>query len=177
MAKGKGQKVNRKQLADVFGISLPTVDAWLKAGCPFDQRGGSGKEYVFDTADVARWREQRAADEAGGEEVQDEAALRRRKLRADTLSAELALLKERQLVAPLDQVERTLSRVFAEIQSNLRGSLITRLATQLIGETDERTFKRVALAEVDVILESLANMDVLVDTDADDEGEGAADDV
>lgn len=179
MAKGKGQKVNRKQLADVFGISLPTVDAWLKAGCPYDQRGGHGKEYVFDTADVMRWREQRAADEAGGSEVADEAALNLRRLRANTLSAELALLKERKLVAPLDQVERTLARVFAEIQSNLRGSLITRLATQLIGETDERTFKRVALAEIDVILESLASMDVMVDSDdeGEDEDEDSAADV
>lgn len=177
MAKGKGQKVNRKQLADVFGISLPTVDAWLKAGCPYDQRGGSGKEYVFDTADVMRWREQRAAEEAGGSEVADEAALRLRRLRADTLASELDLLQRKQLLAPLGQVERVLSRVLSEIQSNLRGSLITRLASQLIGETDERAFKRIALAEIDVILESLANMDVSVEDTDDAEVEDVGADV
>lgn len=175
MAKGRGQKVNRGQLADVFGMSLPTVDAWLRAGCPFDQRGASGKEWIFDTADVARWREQRAADEAAGTDVQDEAALKKRKLRAETMTAELVLLKERGLVAPLDQVERVLTRVLAEVQSNMRGSLIVRLAAQLLGETDERTFKRIALAEIDVILESLAAMDVTAEDDAAGDDEPADD--
>lgn len=164
MAKGGGQKVNRAELAAVFGVSLPTIDAWVRAGCPCDAKSnGRGSAWVFDTADVARWREQRAADEASGTEVQDEAALKRRKLQADVRLAELELLKATGLVAPLDQVERVLSRAVAEIQSNLRGPMIARLVTQLIGETDERTFKRVALAEVDTVLESLADLDVTVD--------------
>ncbi|HEV2679431.1 MAG TPA: terminase small subunit [Rhodanobacter sp.] len=170
MAKGKGQKVNRKQLADVFGVSLPTIDAWLRAGCPFDQRGGSGKEWIFDTADVVRWREQRASDEAGGADVQDETALKKRKLSAEVRVAELDLMQKMGMVAPLDQVERVLTRTLAEVQSNLRGSLVTRLAAQLVGETDERKFKKIALAEIDVILESLASIDVT------DEEAGAVDD-
>jgi len=51
MAKGQELKVNGKQLADVFGVSLPTVDAWVRQGCPSDQQGGRGREWVFDTAD------------------------------------------------------------------------------------------------------------------------------
>jgi phage terminase Nu1 subunit (DNA packaging protein) len=175
MAKGKGQKVNRKQLADVFGVSLPTIDAWLRAGCPFEQKGAAGKEWIFDTADVSRWREQRAADEAGGTDVQDDAALKRRKLRAETMSAELDLLQKKGLVAPVDQVERVLSRALAEVQSNLRGSLVTRLVAQLLGETDDRAFKRIALAEIDAVLESLADIDV-TDEEASAEEEPAVDD-
>ena len=163
MAKGRGQKVNRRELAAVFGVSLPTVDSWVQQGCPFDQRGASGREWVFDTADVAQWREERAAADAGGEDVADEARLKIRKLRAETVTAELELLQRKAQVAPLEQVERVLSRVVVEVQSNLRGRLVTRLVTQLIGETDERRFKRIALAEIDEVLESLASVDITAD--------------
>ena len=177
MAKGNGKKVNRAELAETFGISLPTVDAWVRAGCPFDQRGGTGKSWSFDTADVNRWREVRAAQEASGEDVQDEAALRRRKLKAETMTAELELAQKQALVAPLDQMERALTRTFAEVQSQMRGPLITRLATQLIGETDQRRFKTVALAEVDSVLEILANLDVTAEEiEADDALADVADD-
>jgi phage terminase Nu1 subunit (DNA packaging protein) len=177
MAQGSIRKVNRAELAEVFGVSLPTVDAWIRAGCPFDQRGTSGKPWIFDTADVLRWREERAAQEASGGDVQDEEALRLRKLKAETLVAELELAQKKALVAPLDQMERALTRAFAEVQCQLRGPLITRLVTQLIGETDQRKFKAVALAEVDSVLEILANLDVTADEDEvdDEEADVAAD--
>lgn len=172
MARG-GQKVNRKQLADVFGISLPTVTAWISAGCPFDQRGGTGREWVFDTADVMRWREQRAAEEAGGQDVQDEAALKRRRMIADARTAELDLAVRMGEVADIGVMERVWTRIIAELQSNLRGPLVTRLESQLLGETDGRTFKRIALAEIDTALESLADMDLSEDDDAEGEDDGA----
>ena len=172
-----GRKVNRAELAEVFGISLPTVDTWVRIGCPFDQRATAGKGWIFDTADIARWREGRAAEEASGEELQDESALRRRKLKAETMTAELELAQKQALVAPLDQVERALTRVFAEVQSNLRGRLVVRLVTQLIGETDERKFKAVALAEIDTVLESLADLDVMAEeAEADSDAVEVADD-
>lgn len=167
MAKGQGQKVNRKQLADVFGMSLPTVDAWVRAGCPFDQKGASGREWVFDTADVMRWREDMARADAGGQDVQDDAALKRRKMTAEAKTAELDLLERMGQVADIAAVERVWSRVLAELQSNLRGSFVTRCESQLLGETDGRAFKRTLLAEVDSALEVLANMDVS-DPDEDD---------
>jgi phage terminase Nu1 subunit (DNA packaging protein) len=175
MARGKGQKVNRRDLASIFGASLPTVDTWVAEGCPYDQEGGRGREWIFDTADVSRWLQERATRDAGGTDVQDEAQLKKRKLRADVKLAELELLKACGQVAPVDQVERVLSRVLAEIQSTMRGPLVTRLVTQCIGETDERAFKRVALAEIDTVLEALADLDVTVD-DVPTDDEDAADD-
>ncbi|WP_323162852.1 terminase small subunit [Stenotrophomonas maltophilia] len=174
MAKGQGQRVNRSQLAAVFGISLPTVDAWVKAGAPYVTKGGSGKEWAFDTADVARWREERAANEASGGGVQDEAALKLRKLAADTRIVELEALQKMGELAPIADMERAITRVMAEMQGKLRGAFVTRAVSQLLGETDERTFKRVLLAEVDSALEVLAGMDV-TSGDDDDESEDAAD--
>lgn len=160
MARGQGQKVNRSQLADVFGISLPTVDAWVRAGCPFDQRGGAGKEWAFDTADVARWREKRAAEEAAGGDLDDEAALKKRKLLAEVRVSELEALRAMGEVAPVADMQRAITRVMAELQGKMRGAFVSRLVTQLLGETDERAFKRIALAEVDSALEILSGIDV-----------------
>lgn len=161
-------KVNRTDLASVFGIAPTTVDAWVKAGCPYLERPtGRGKGWTFDTAAVARWREQRAADEAAGRDVPDETAMRLRKLAADAKSAELALAKEMGLVASIDAMERTWSKVLAELQSTFRGSFITRCETQLVGETNARTFKRILLDEVDSALNALADMDLSEDGDVD----------
>jgi len=175
MSRGQGQKVNRKQLADVFGISLPTVDAWVRSGCPYDQKGERGREWIFDTADVMRWRERQARDDAGGEDTQDEARLKRRKLVAETKSAEIDLLVKQGALAPIEQMERAWSRMAVEVQNNMRGPLIVRVVRQLLGETDERTFKRVLLSEVDSILDALANVDPTVDDMGDDEDGADAD--
>lgn len=176
MAKGKGQKVNRRDLASIFGVSLPTVDSWVAQGMPFDQEGGRGREWVFDTADVARWRMDRAADEAGGKDSVDDAALTRRRKMAEVKMAELELLKQMGQVAPLDQIERAWSRMFAEINCNLRGAFVARVVTQIVGETDEKRVKAVLLAEIDSTLESLADMDISEDQGEADDSPGAGDD-
>jgi len=175
MGKGRGQKVSRRDLAAIFGVSLPTVDAWVRVSCPYDQKGGRGKEWTFDTADVARWREERAAADAGGQDL-DLEKLKIRRIKADTLLAELELAKAQSVVAPLEQVERVLSRAVVEVQTNLRGRLVTRLVTQLLGETDERRFKRVALAEIDDVLVSLADIDITADEPDDESDDDTATD-
>lgn len=57
----RGKIVNKVDLASIFGVSLPTIDQWLRSGCPFDQRGGLGREWQFAAGDVLRWRCERAA--------------------------------------------------------------------------------------------------------------------
>lgn len=48
--------VNRAELAKIFDISLPTVDAWVRKGCPVEERGGRGREWKFHTSEVFNWR-------------------------------------------------------------------------------------------------------------------------
>lgn len=161
-------KVNRSDLALVFGVAPTTIDAWIKAGCPYLERPtGRGKGWLLDTAAVANWREQRAAEAAAGKEVQDEAALRLRKLAAEAKSAELKLAQETGQVASIEVMERVWSRMLAELQSNLRGSFVGRCEKQLLGETDRRSFKRILLSEVDSALLCLADMDLSEPDDRD----------
>ena len=171
----QGQRVNRQQLAAFYGVSLPTVDSWLRAGMPYAEKGARGVEWAFDTAQVAAWREERAAEEASGTTVQDEAALKRRRALAGVLLDELELAKARGLVAPVDQMQRVVGRLFAEVRTNLR-NIPSRVAPQLVGEDDERTVKRVLLEAIDDVLQELADFDLSrVEDDAasDEEDEDA----
>lgn len=47
---------NKADLANWFGVSLTTVDQWLRRGCPFLDRGERGKQWRFDFLAVAKWR-------------------------------------------------------------------------------------------------------------------------
>lgn len=164
--KGRGQKVNKAGLAGVFGISLVTVEQWLRDGCPFEEKGaGKGKPWVFDTATVAAWREERATEDASGTDVQDESKLKMRKLLAGTLSEELAFAKERGLVAPIDEFERKWADRFARIRQNILAAP-QRAAMVLVGEKSEARIKQVIRDElVEALTQSLKD-------DAGDEEQG-----
>jgi terminase small subunit / prophage DNA-packing protein len=168
LAKAKGQIVSRAGISEMWGVALTTVDAWVRAGCPVVQRGSRGVEWAFNTADVAKWRENRAAEQAVGKGPLDEEELKKRKLAAETALAELELAKAKALVAPLDQVERMVSRAFAEVRTGVR-NVPGRVVSLLIGETDERRFKQVLREELDQALEALANADL---AGSDEEGDG-----
>ncbi|WP_417842015.1 hypothetical protein [Terasakiella sp.] len=176
--KGKGQIANRTEIANFFGVSMPTVDYWVQGGCPVVQRGGKGKSWQFNTAEISAWREEqiRAQGAQSGDE-QDERQLKRRQQLAATKRTELALAKECGLVAPIEQFQRGLANLFAEVKAGMR-NIPSRVAPTLIGENDERRIRAVVLAEVDLVLEALANADLLdeeeldlMEPDEDDEGE------
>lgn len=162
MAKRAGKQVNRSDLADTFGVSLPTVDDWVRNGCPWVQRGGRGVEWVFDTAAVARWLRDKAAEAAVGDTSDDAEAWKRRKLAAEAQREELKLAADKKLVAPIEQMERHLARVFAEVRAKLR-NIPGRTVNTLIGMTDERKFKQILLADIDEALISLAELDLTCD--------------
>lgn len=169
-AKGKGQLVNRSGVADMFGVALTTVDTWVRAGCPVVQRGSRGIEWQFNTADVVRWREDERAKQAAGAAPQDEDELRKRRLVAETLTAELTLAKARSEVAPIDQVERMMARAFAAVRASMR-NIPGRVVTSIVGETNERRIKQVLKDEIDQALESLANADLAEPADDEEETE------
>ena len=59
-----GRTVNRGELATLCGVSLPTVDAWLRDGCPIIKHGSRGIESEFNSAAVIEWRIARAVEAA-----------------------------------------------------------------------------------------------------------------
>lgn len=101
-------QVNRRKLASIFGVTLPTIDAWVEKGMPFETEGGLGREWVFETKDCIAWwaeeqhRRRASAIAPPGQESYEEAE--RRKMVAAADKAELELARAAELVVPIDEV-------------------------------------------------------------------------
>ena len=54
----KGEVVNRVELAKILGVSLPTIDAYVRRGCPYVSKADreKGIPWEFNTAAVIDWR-------------------------------------------------------------------------------------------------------------------------
>jgi phage terminase Nu1 subunit (DNA packaging protein) len=167
-ATNKGQVVSKSELAHFFGVSQPTIDGWMRNGCPVIERGGAGKSGKYNTADVANWLRERAREEVTGTTAADEHQLRRRKLQAETEKAELELAKAKGEVAPVQEFERATAGLMAIIRQNVL-NVPARAVLQLLGETDESKFKSKLRAELVLALETAANSDVNIDDEEDEE--------
>ncbi len=55
-------EVNKKQLADIFGASIRTIQNWQKQGMPVLRGGGKGNEVLYDSAAVIKWYAERDAE-------------------------------------------------------------------------------------------------------------------
>lgn len=161
--------VNRAKLAEIFDVALTTIDAWVKKGCPVVQRGARGVEWSFNTADVARWREDERARQAAGTVPDDREKLDLRRAQADTLRAELELAKAREEVAPVSEFEKATARLMATIRTNML-NIPQRAVLRLLGEANETVFKKVLREEITLALETSAEADLILD-DAEGESE------
>lgn len=159
-------KANRAQLADIWGVSLPTVDAWVRAGCPIDRKGSKGVQAEFDTAKVAKWHRDRAVADATGDQQQDADEIDRRTKRAKMRQAELDLAVAMKAVAPIREFERVQASRYTLIRANLL-NVPGRAVLQLLGETDEATFKQKLRAEIVLALETAAKAALEVPEDED----------
>jgi phage terminase Nu1 subunit (DNA packaging protein) len=169
----KGTLVNRAGLADIFGVALTTIDTWVRAGCPVVQRGAKGISWTFNTAAVARWREDERAKQAAGDAPDDEDKLLIRKLQAETLTAELKLATARGELAPLQEFERAHAKRMSTVRVNVL-NVVSRAALQLLGERDEATFKRKLREELTLALSQAAEADLGLDAEEDSEEDGDA---
>ncbi len=54
-------EVNKKQLSDIFGVSVRTVQNWQDQGMPVSRGGGKGNEVLYESADAIKWYSDRDA--------------------------------------------------------------------------------------------------------------------
>lgn len=161
-AKNVGQDVNKTELCAVMGVAPPTVDGWVRNGCPIKQKGARGVAATFNTADVMKWLQLRAREEASGETVADERELKRRKLSAETEKAELELAVAKGEVAPIRDFERAQAVAMTAIRTNMR-NVPRRAVLQLLGCTDETEFTTKLMAEIDLALVTAAETELDLD--------------
>ncbi len=67
-------EVNKKQLADIFGASIRTIQNWQEQGMPVLRGGGKGNEVLYDSAAVIRWYAERDAEIENEKTVYDVAS-------------------------------------------------------------------------------------------------------
>lgn len=155
----KGQIVNRTGLSDVFGVALTTIDSWVRLGCPVVVRGrGKGQEWQFNTAQIAKWLQDKAADDAAGEIPDDINLLKLRKAKAETELAELELAEKKGQVALIAEFEKVWAMAMGQLRQNIL-NVPQRAVLQLIGETDERVFKEKLKTELVLALEKTVESD------------------
>lgn len=166
-----GVKLNRSGLAEHMGVSLPTIDRWVKEGMPVIQRGARGVEWAFDLPDVIRWWADRKVEAATGG-VDDLGEIEKRTAKAKMEQAELALAEAKRLVAPVAEFERAQAAMMAAIRQNVM-NVPQRAVLQLLGETNETTFKQKLRAELVLALEQSAAAEMMPPDDDDGEDESS----
>ena len=156
-----------------MGISLPTVDRWIRDGCPVKQRGTKGVAWEFSLPDVVAWWGNRQREAAGGDAKADEAELKRRKLAAETAKSELELAQARALVAPIREFEIAHAKRMAVIRQSVL-NVVGRSVMQLLGCRDEAEFRSKLRAELVLALEQAAADPIDVSEDEEDEEDDTA---
>jgi phage terminase Nu1 subunit (DNA packaging protein) len=159
-------RMNRTEIAEAMGVTMVTIDNWRKEGMPVLERGGPGKQWVFNLPDVVKWFGDRKAKQAAGDAPGDMVEIEKRTAQAKMLKAELELAQARGEVAPIGDFERAWSKAFAQIQANVM-NVAQRVVIQLLGETNETTFKETLKAELALALQQSAEADIDLD-DLDD---------
>lgn len=151
-------QVNRAELAEILGVSLPTITSKVSKGMPFEQRGGRGKEWTFDTAAVFEWEKEQAIINATGDlsSVTDD-ELRRRKLAAETTIVELEAGKKRGDLIPREEIETMLVNLVLDTKARLL--LVPRRCAPLLTHlTSEQEIRDIIENEQREALTDLSNM-------------------
>lgn len=152
----KGNIVTRQQAADTFGFDVITIDNWVRRGCPYVKKGGRGKAWSFNTADLFKWRLQEEAqsktnkydDLQNSEELDLKIKIARLRLtdaQADNEEIKARLASSKAIDA--EQLEHALAEVLGMMRNKLLG-IPERVETTLVGETDKDVFKKVLTAEL-----------------------------
>lgn len=153
---GRGKVVSRAELAEVFGVSAPTIDDWIARGCPYLKKGSKGVAWAFKTSDVYQWLKKVNTEVVDSAANCTEQQLKLRKLAAETLAAELNLAKARKEVAPVAEMIALVSKDYLDLKARLR-IIPERLSTRLIAVDTETQVKRLILKDIDLALTALSD--------------------
>lgn len=129
----KGKIINRAELSELYATTTQTAATWVKRGCPFVQMGNKGKEWLFDTAEVAAWREEQAALSAIGDtDRMDIDEAKRRKIAAEAAMAELDLSVRKGELVEISEIEKAVGDNYASARAKLLN-----VTARLVGELSD----------------------------------------
>jgi terminase small subunit / prophage DNA-packing protein len=129
-AKGHGKTVTQGEIAEIIGVTAATIRAWQRAGCPVEQKGGSGRPSLYNSAHVIGWRMAMVLGDTADLPL-DEA--RRRKLAAEAQLAEMELELKRGEMTPTRPMLRHIEEAFNNYRKELL-ALPARYGAQIAAE-------------------------------------------
>lgn len=134
-------KVNKKQLADIFGVNVRTVERWQEQGMPVSSGGGKGIEVSYDSVAIVKWYVDRDCELENGKLRKEVDELRRagesdlqpgtidyeryRLTRAQADGQEMKNEVDRALLVPMEFLAFLLPRIAGGISSKLDGIPLT----------------------------------------------------
>lgn len=163
-------RVSRSQLAGFFGVTPPTVDGWVRRGCPVatPAKGrGRGNGAEFWTPDVLRWWVEHAAlkGRAAGGASKD---IRHRLQQIELENAEIDLATKRGELMTVPQFREALGAAMGRLSARVK-SLPPVMAAASVGVSNlAEGFARAEPIVNDLLLSLAAGEDVPI-------GEGAED--
>lgn len=111
-----GKKVNKRELAEIFGKSQEAIGKWQKEGMPVQKKAKSkGKQNTYDTANVYEWLIAKHQDE-NPREIDIE---RTRLIRAQAEAKELENQLARAELLPVPLVEMTWQAILTSARSHM----------------------------------------------------------
>ncbi len=150
--------LNRTELATFHGVSQPTVDEWIRRGCPAIARGNKGKAWKFDSAAVINWRLEEAKIDAkagisdpSGVMSKEEAD--RRRAVALARSAEIEVDERLKSVALVSDVKADLTDFCTSLHTGL-GNASNKIAGRAASMTSAPEIEDLCHAELNRAFES-----------------------
>lgn len=124
--------MNRSQIAQVFGVSVVTIDAWVRKDCPFEKKGRNGAQYEFSLPAVITWRVEQLVSQAMGmfRSGDDIKTAEKRLAFAQAEIKELELAEKQGVLINTEAAAKLVERGIMETRSQLL-ALPTKLAPRL----------------------------------------------
>lgn len=127
---------NKAEVAEAFGVTLPTIDAWIRKGCPVMQRGRRGVAWELDIFEAYKWRFDVGAADADSEDPEQMSPKERLDYYKGCRERD-AHRKESGELMHVDDVTATWTKIVGITKSRLM-ALPMRLAPVLVAVTELR---------------------------------------
>ncbi|QMD99490.1 terminase small subunit [Escherichia coli] len=138
-------EVNKKQLADIFGASIRTIQNWQEQGMPVLRGGGKGNEVLYDSAAVIKWYAERDA-EIENEKLRREVEELRQASEADLQPGTIEYERHRLTRAQADAEDIASAVALEDASTTKKGVVQLSSATNSTSETLAATPKAVKSA-------------------------------
>ncbi len=161
----KQRHVSLKQAATLIGRDRNTLMKYLDDGMPFVEKADRdrGASWILDLADVVRWLEKRAAENASekvgskeGQITEDEA--KRRRAVAQAFTAELEYAETARIVARINDMLDLVKRDYSEVSQRLKG-----VPDAIASKVDAKVSERVRATATELIGNTLKGLSAVKD--------------